>query len=138
MPLRFIRFFLVPAVFVSCLILYAGFWFVERFPEMAGQLVKLSAVEIVSGPATYVRDGDTIEVGGVAIRFGSLDCPEATTASGYEALERMRQLTRRVHLTCFLNGRSSYDRKIGSCILGNEQDIGQIMISEGLCRRFMY
>jgi dihydroxyacid dehydratase/phosphogluconate dehydratase len=31
---------------------------------------------ILSGTVTHVRDGDTIEVNGIAVRLSALDCPE--------------------------------------------------------------
>ena len=34
---------------------------------------------ILEGRVTRVRDGDTIEVNGVAIRLSALDCPERGT-----------------------------------------------------------
>lgn len=115
---------------------YAAFWTAERYPEHVPALVELTAPDTVAGAVTYVRDGDTIEVDGVPIRFGSLDCPEATYAEGADALKFMRQLVIDENLTCFLNGRSSYDRKIGSCRLSDGRDMGEIMISEGYCSRF--
>ena len=71
-----------------------------------------------------------------AIRFGSLDCAESGTVDGNRATERMRTLIRGQTLTCYLNGRTSYDRKIGSCRLQDGRDLGGIMIGEGYCRRF--
>ena len=36
----------------------------------------------VSETITHVRDGDTIEVDGIAIRLATLDCPENDTQKG--------------------------------------------------------
>lgn len=108
----------------------------ERFPEYLGAMVAISSSQEIIGPVTHVRDGDTIEVSGVPIRFGSLDCAEAGTADGNRATDRMRTLIRGQTLTCYLNGRTSYDRKIGSCRLQDGRDLGGIMISEGYCQRF--
>lgn len=108
----------------------------ERFPEYLGPVVAISSSQEIVGPVTHVRDGDTIEVSGVPIRFGSLDCAETGTADGNRATERMRTLIRGQTLTCYLNGRTSYDRKIGSCRLQDGRDLGGIMISEGYCQRF--
>lgn len=117
-------------------LLAVGFLAVERFPEKTGPLAALSALRTVSGPVTKVRDGDTIEVSGTPIRFGSLDCAERGTWQGQQASNRMRMLVRGQRLTCALNGRRSYDRHIGSCTLPDGRDLAAIMIRSGLCRRF--
>jgi hypothetical protein len=108
----------------------------ERFPEYLGSAVVVSSNQEIVGRVTHVRDGDTIEVSGVPIRFGSLDCAESGTNAGERATARMRTLVAGQTLTCYLNGRTSYDRKIGSCRLGDGRDLGAIMIQEGYCRRF--
>lgn len=108
----------------------------ERFPEYLGPLVAVSSSQEIVGRVTHVRDGDTIEVSGVPIRFGSLDCAESGTSAGERATARMRTLVGGQTLTCYLNGRTSYDRKIGSCRLQDGRDLGAIMIREGYCGRF--
>lgn len=108
----------------------------ERFPEYLGPMVTVIGAEEIIGPVTHVRDGDTIEVSGVPIRFGSLDCAERGTRDGQRATARMRALVEGQKLTCHLNGRTSYDRKIGSCQLQDGRDLGAIMIREGYCQRF--
>lgn len=115
---------------------WAGFHAAERFPEYLGPVVAATSLQKLQGPVSHVRDGDTIEVNGVPVRFGSLDCPEMNTSAGRRAAERMRALVSDEILTCHLNGRASYDRKIGSCRLPDGRDIGAVMMGEGLCRRF--
>lgn len=118
--------------------LSAGFFAIERFPEYLGPLPGLTALQTVEGPVTHIRDGDTIEVAGVPIRFGSLDCAERDTRDGQTATIQMRELVsgQSLTLSCALNGRSSHDRKIGSCRLPDGQDLAAIMIREGYCGRF--
>ncbi|GLK63745.1 hypothetical protein JWJ88_15065 [Paracoccus methylovorus] len=115
-----------------------GFFAIERFPEYLGRLPDLTALESVEGPVTHIRDGDTIEVAGRPIRFGSLDCAERDTKEGQTATARMRELVvdQNLTLSCALNGRSSHDRKIGSCRLPDGEDLAAIMIREGYCGRF--
>ena len=128
---------IAPAVLMTIGVLgYAGFHLAERFPEHFAPLVKITAFNTVSGPVTHVRDGDTIEVSSIPIRFGSLDCPERGARGGSKATQRMRSLVSGQTLTCYLNGRQSYDRRIGSCQLDDGRDLGGIMIDEGLCRRY--
>ena len=116
---------------------YAAFWGAERYPEYLGPLVRLSGTQEIAGPVSHVRDGDTIEVAGVPIRFGSLDCPERFTAAGRMATQRMKTLVSGQRLTCQLNGRTSYDRKIGSCTLPDGRDLAAAMIRSGLCTRYL-
>lgn len=129
------------AVLVLLAIGFLGFKAIERFPEYIPVSV-LSAVSarVITGPVPHVRDGDTIEVVDgqkrIPIRFGSLDCAERGTAAGGRATQRMQELVNRRTLTCYLNGRASYDRKIGSCRLEDGRDLGSIMISEGVCGRY--
>ena len=39
----------------------------------------------LKGQVTQLRDGDTIEVNGIAIRLSALDCPERGTRDGEHA-----------------------------------------------------
>lgn len=115
---------------------FLTFQFIERFPEMAGPLPALSALQTVTGPVTRIRDGDTIEVDSVPIRFGSLDCAESRTYDGQKATDRLKALVEGQTLTCHLNGRTSHDRSIGRCITAEGQDVASFMIAEGFCDRF--
>ena len=38
--------------------------------------------QVLTGTITHVRDGDTIEVDGIAIRLAALDCPENGSEEG--------------------------------------------------------
>ena len=95
---------------------FTGYKAIERFPEYLGPLVALTSVDTVKGSVTHIRDGDTIEVNGIPIRFGSLDCAESGTTEGALATSAITEIIGSADLTCYLNGRSSYDRRIGvSC-----------------------
>jgi len=124
------------AVIIAGILGVLGYTAIERFPERLGPAVELTAIETVAGRVTRVRDGDTIEVAGVPIRFGSLDCAESGTAAGEKATRHMRRLVSGQRLTCHLNGRSSHDRKIGSCRMPDGRDVAGVMIREGYCGRF--
>lgn len=125
---------------ISFLSLAAVAWFAlkpaERFPEYVPWLVPILAPENLAGPVTHVRDGDTIEVGGQAIRFGSLDCAELGTTEGRLAKSAMQQLVRGRSLVCHVNGRRSYGRWIGTCTLPDGRDLAGVMIAQGVCRRY--
>jgi hypothetical protein len=109
---------------------------VERFPEYLGPVAAATAVQTVSGPVSHVRDGDTIVVAGTPIRFGSSDCAERDTAEGRRASAKMSELVAGHTVTCHLNGRSSYDRGIGSCRLDDGRDLAAQMIGSGYCSRY--
>lgn len=121
------------AIVLGLVLVYKG---AERFPEYLGPVIAISSSQEIVGTVTHVRDGDTIEVSGVPVRFGSLDCAESGTSDGNRATEKMRSLVTGQTLTCYLNGRTSYDRKIGSCRLQDGRDLGGMMISDGYCQRF--
>ena len=108
----------------------------ERFPEYVPWLVPILAREKIAGPVTHVRDGDTIEVGGHAIRFGSLDCAELGTTAGQRAKTEMQRLVGGAYLVCRTNGRRSHDRWIGSCSLPDGKDLAGIMIARNICHRY--
>lgn len=118
------------------ILIFLVFQAVERFPEYFGPIVTVTAVEEIAGRATSVRDGDTIEVENVPVRFGSLDCAESNTTEGRRATTFMRALVKGESLTCHLNGRKSYDRFIGSCRLPDGRDLAGLMINEGFCKRY--
>ncbi|WP_176559593.1 hypothetical protein [Rubellimicrobium roseum] len=49
----------------------------------------------------------------------------------------MRDLVRSQAVTCNLEGRRSYDREVGTCALTDSgQDVGEILIGEGVCGRW--
>lgn len=85
---------------------------------------------------TRVRDGDTIVVGLIPIRLANLNCAEKGTIAGEAATRRMRQLVTGKTLVCYLEGRRSYDREVGQCVLPSGVDVGEVLIAEGYCRRW--
>jgi endonuclease YncB( thermonuclease family) len=111
---------LVTAIFVAGL---AG-------PALAGGTLQ--------GTVTHVRDGDTIEVGEIAVRLNGLHAPELDKQGGRQAKAFMERLVSGRQVTCELNGERSYDRLIGRCYLGGD-DIAAALVSAGLgrdCPRF--
>ena len=92
----------------------------------------------LTGVVTHVRDVDTLEVEGVAIRLNGVDGPELDAPYGREAAAFMRILAEGREVTCRLNGERNRDRLIGVCYLEG-QDIGALAISAGFaldCRRY--
>jgi len=86
-----------------------------------------------TGRVTHVRDGDTVVVAGVPIRFANVDCAERGTYAGNQATAAMRRLANGQMLHCELEGRRSYDREVGICRLDDGRDVGGVMVEMGLC-----
>jgi endonuclease YncB( thermonuclease family) len=64
----------------------------------------------LTGEVTFVRDGDTIELGAMAIRLNGLAAPEWDAPGGFEATAAMRDLVLGKVITCELDGEATYDR----------------------------
>ena len=86
---------------------------------------------ILSGTVTHVRDGDTIEVNGVAVRLSALDCPENDSRQGKQATKIAKQFEGSQAM-CELTGAKSYDRLVGYCTVGGT-DFGIYMMQNSSC-----
>ena len=86
---------------------------------------------ILSGTVTHVRDGDTIEVNGIAVRLSALDCPENSTRQGKQATKIAKQFEGSQAM-CELTGAKSYDRLVGYCTVGGA-DFGLHMMQNSSC-----
>jgi endonuclease YncB( thermonuclease family) len=91
-----------------------------------------SSPSILNGTVTHVRDGDTIEVNGVAVRLSALDCPENGTRQGNKATRIAKQFKGSL-ARCELTGAKTYDRLVGYCSVGGS-DFGLYMIQNSSCR----
>jgi len=89
----------------------------------------------LTGPVTHVRDGDTIEVGEIAIRLNGLTCDERGTALGDRATAHLKSQVIGKVATCALNGERTYDRLVGRCATEELGDIGAHLITQQLCGR---
>ena len=95
----------------------------------------LHAQATLEGPVTKVRDGDTIEVGQIPVRFQGLTCDELDTKKGQDARDMLEAKLIGERVACELNGQSSYDRLIGRCTAVDEGDIAKYLIEQGYCGR---
>ena len=87
---------------------------------------------LLKGQVTHVRDSDTIEVNGIAIRLSALDCPERGTRD-VERANRLAQQFLNKKAVCELTGAKTYDRLVGYCIVGG-QDFGLFMMLNSACK----
>lgn len=97
--------------------------------------VIVSPAEVLAGPVTRVRDGDTIEVAGRAVRLKGLACEELDTPRGRRAAAELRALAAGSRIECRLTGERSHDRAVGWCALADGRDLGETLIAQGLCGR---
>ncbi len=89
---------------------------------------------ILTGTVSHVRDGDTIEVGPIAMRLQGIAAPEGNEPGGAIATNAMRDLVLGKELRCDLTGDRSYDRVIGVCFLDDGRDVGEVMVFQGHAR----
>ncbi len=92
-----------------------------------------AAQSSLTGEVTHVRDGDTIEVGGVPVRLNGVAAPELSEPGGRLAKAFMVRLVAGKAVRCDLDGSRSFDRVVGVCYLDG-QDIGASIIATGLAR----
>ena len=72
-----------------------------------------------TGAVTHMRDGDTLEIGSMAIRSDGIAAPEWNTPTGEAATAALREMVLGNVVSCELTGRASYDRCIDTCFLGD-------------------
>ena len=89
-------------------------------------------IKTLSGTVTHVRDGDTIEVDGTAIRLVALNCPENGTKKGNYATAVAKKFAG-AEAMCELTGAKTYDRLVGYCII-NGTDFGKYMMKNSSCK----
>jgi micrococcal nuclease len=88
---------------------------------------------MVTGRVSYVRDGDTIELGRLAVRLSGLAAPEWDEPGGTEARQAMIELVEGQTVRCELDGSSTRDRCAGVCYLDG-RDIAEALVQRGLAR----
>lgn len=103
-------------------------------PTIAYWLVcSAAAAADLTGAVTHVRDGDTIEVEGLAVRLQGLHAPEIGEPLGNEARAAMISLALGKQAQCALTGETNRDRVIGVCFVGG-RDVAAELVKLGLGR----
>jgi micrococcal nuclease len=87
----------------------------------------------MAGVVSHVRDGDTIELAGRAIRLQGLAAPEGDEPGGAEATRAMRRMVDGRQVRCELDGERTHDRCVAVCYL-NGADTAEVMVRDGLAR----
>ena len=87
---------------------------------------------LLEGQVTHVRDGDTIEVNGIAIRLLALDCPERGTRDGEHA-NRLAQQFLKSKAVCELTGAKTCNRPVEYCNIEN-QGFALLMMLNSACK----
>lgn len=106
-------------------------------PGPSGPAAPPFSASDLEGRVTHVRDGDTLEVAGVPVRIANLDCAELATTEGESARLFLSDLVDDQTLACDLEGRKSYDREVDTCAFAKtDEDLGEILIEEGVCGRW--
>lgn len=112
-------------------------WFLAALPALAlclGACASEAQDNSVSGYVTHVRDGDTIEVADVPVRFDGVAAPELSEPYGEQAMLAMRGLVAGKQVRCELTGKKTYDRWVGTCYLPNGENLSAAIIGMGLAR----
>lgn len=97
--------------------------------------VQVGATAQLTGQVTHVRDGDTIEIGKIAVRLNGLTCDERGTNLGDLVGDYLRAQVLGKPAVCVLNGERSYDRLVGHCATEAVPDIAAHLIAKRLCAR---
>ena len=104
-----------------------------RFLVLIGLLVAQPAfAEALSGRC-QVTDGDTVRVGGIAVRLKGIAAPEMSEPGGTAAREFLVQLAEGRTVVCDLTQERTHGRRVGLCRLDG-QDIAEAVIAAGLAR----
>jgi len=90
---------------------------------------------LLAGTITHVRDGDTIEIGGIAVRLQGITCDEMDTRRGQQTQIYLADLISKSYARCTLNGKMTYNRLVGRCGTADIKDIGYHLIEQKYCGR---
>lgn len=109
---------------------------------LAALAVLLLAAPVLAGELLHgrarVTDGDTLRVGGVAVRLEGIAAPELHEQGGPEAAAFLRELAEGREVVCELTGERTWGRRVGVCFRQGE-DLAAAVIGAGLardCRRY--
>ncbi len=108
-------------------------WLAALATALLAAATARAAPSAFAGNVTRVRDGDTIEVGGVAVRLQGVAAPERDHLLGGPATEAMRAFVLGRRVVCHPDGTRSFDRIVAVCELAGV-DLGAYLVRLGLAR----
>lgn len=91
------------------------------------------ALAALRGPVERVRDGDTIELEGRAIRLQGVAAPELHDPLGEEARAALRDLVLGRTVACVPDGTRTRGRIVALCTVDG-RDLGAALVAAGLAR----
>ena len=99
----------------------------------------------ITAPVTVI-DGDSLRTGAETIRILNIDAPELHQSCrdeqdrdwpcGRAARKRLAELTAKGDIACTSQGRDRFGRTLATCKAGDVDDIGAVMVREGLAVSF--
>ena len=133
------------AILPAALLLLLGLWLYDpNTLTQATARIEQPAVDRVIPSRLTVVDGDTVRLAGQSIRLVGFDTPETYRAEcaserrlGDAAPDRLRDLLARASSAqlAYLPRRDQYGRDLARLMLDG-QDVTDIMVGEGLARRY--
>ncbi|MCS6778518.1 MAG: thermonuclease family protein [Geminicoccaceae bacterium] len=103
------------------------------FDHLRAQPTQPAGLVALRGPATRVRDGDTLELLGHVVRLQGIAAPELHEPLGHEAKLALEALVAGRTLTCLPDGTRSHGRIVAICRVDGE-DVGARLVAMGLAR----
>lgn len=90
---------------------------------------------LITGTASYIVDGDTLDVGKTRIRLWGIDTPEREEPGYLDAKEFLNSITMNATLNCLAMYYDRWKRTVASCEIDG-QDIGRIMVLSGMAKDY--
>lgn len=100
-------------------------------PDPASDMT--SEPRVLAGEVGRIWEGDTLLVGETAIQLSALDCATTRTVFGQLAAQKAHDLVDGQTLSCQLQGRRVGNLEIADCTMPDGQDLGQAMLTAGVC-----
>lgn len=91
----------------------------------------INPTEEISGPVTYVVDGDTFHMQGKKIRVWGINSPEVEHPYYNTAKQAMAALVQGQIITCQILGQDKYERILGRCRDEGDHSLSSAMVRNG-------
>jgi endonuclease YncB( thermonuclease family) len=91
--------------------------------------------QIITGHATYVVDGDTLDVDKTRVRLWGINTPERKEAGYQDAKDYLKNITANATLNCMAFYFDKWKRTVASCEIEG-QDVARMMVLSGMARDY--